>query len=530
MRSLWRKLPQSRWKRLFALVAVTFGGGIVLIAALAVAVFFLFQSPRFMAWFMSTSLGRPQTFPESPDSPSVPYTGPQPSAAGLASGDQLYRATNVWTVHLTFTSNQWAELGPKHVERLPDWLNGESGPKLSNPASSRNGLAGVVGLDYPWSVAQLEFGGVTFSNVGVRFKGNGTFLGATRSYKRPFKIDLHKNGHGQKLAGHPVINLGNLVADPSAVSDSMGYRFYREAGVPAPRTSYARVFLTVGGHLDHQLLGLYVMIENPDSAWVGETFASKETAVFKPVTYELFKDLGNEWKNYARIYDPKTKLTTEQERRVIEFAKFFTGASDAELAARLGDYLDLDEVARYLACEVLLANYDGILSTGQNFLLFLDGKTGKFGLGPWDLDQSWGKFTYVSTADKREHASIWHPWTARNYFLERLYAVEPFRQVYRERLQDLLERNFVPEQLNRRMDELAMVIRPALAEESGRKLRRFEEAVSAKFRDGPRDSDAWDEERRPVFQLKRFIAGRAESVRDQLAGKSEGERVKWNGH
>src|SRR6185295_11634492 len=101
--------------------------------------------------------------------------------------------------------------------------------------------------------------------------------------------------------------------------------------------------------------------------------------VFKPVTYDLFKHLGDEWTAYAAIYDLKTEATAEQRRRVIEFARLVTYASDAEFTRRGGDYLDLEKFARYLACEVLQAIYDGFLSDGQNFYLYLDSGANKFG-------------------------------------------------------------------------------------------------------------------------------------------------------
>jgi len=57
---------------------------------------------------------------------------------------------------------------------------------------------------------------------------------------------------------------------------------------------------------------------------------------------------------------------------------------------------------------VILANYDGILFDGQNFYLYLDPKSQKFGFIPWDLDSCWGAFE-LGITEERERASIWHP-------------------------------------------------------------------------------------------------------------------------
>src|SRR2546430_8936495 len=50
-----------------------------------------------------------------------------------------------------------------------------------------------------------------------------------------------------------------------------------------------------------------------------------------------------------------------------------------------------------------------ILTDGQNFYMYLDPRSNKFGFIPWDLDAAWGNFWIASRAEQ-ERASIWHPW------------------------------------------------------------------------------------------------------------------------
>jgi spore coat protein CotH len=274
------------------------------------------------------------------------------------------------------------------------------------------------------------------------------------------------------------------------------------------------------------LVGLYVMAENPDAAWAKEQFGADGVALFKPVTYELFKDLGTNWADYQAIYDPKTKVSAGQQERVMALARLVTHADGTAFAAGIGDLLDLDEAARFLACEVILSNYDGILAQGQNFLLYADPRTQRLGFIPWDLDHSWGEFPFIGTAEQREQASIAHPWEGENRFLERLFAVPAFQERYRRELAHLLDTLFVPARLRAKVDELAAAVRPAIAEQSAKRLGRFETAVSDRFTDGPRDGGNPMDPNRPVWQVKRYFDARAASVRDQLAGKSEGMLVR----
>jgi len=174
-----------------------------------------------------------------------------------------------------------------------------------------------------------------------------------------------------------------------------------------------------------------------------------------------------------------------------------------------------------LAGLVLLASYDGFLTNGQNFYLYLDPRSNKFGFIPWDLDHAWGGFPFVGTAPTRERASIWKPWAHQNRFLERVMAVEEFRRIYRRRLEELFETKFVPERLYQKIDEAGTVIRSAVAAESDFRLKRFDQALSTNWLEGPRDGEPIGP-KRPVRQLKRYITNRAKSVREQLDGKSEG--------
>ncbi|HYV28329.1 MAG TPA: CotH kinase family protein [Candidatus Eisenbacteria bacterium] len=455
MRKLFAWLPKSRGKRILTIIGLICGGGFLLLVVLGVTAFLLFRSPKFQAWLWPRimSLQAKAALPDLPPVPQgPPYHGFTPKASDARTAADLYRATNIWTVHLKFTHRQWDELGPRRVAPVSNWLGPEGPVTLRNPAASRPGVAGILGFDFPWSRAEVEFGGVRFTNAGARFKGNGTFLSALRAYKRPFKLDLNKHESQQQLAGRTALNLANLGADFSCLSDALAYELFRDAGVPAPRTAYARVFLTIDGNFKKRLLGLYALVENLDEEWAEEVFGIKGVALFKPSTYELLYDLGDDWKAYEPIYDPKTKLTQPQQRRVIELARLVGRAGDAEFGSRIGELIDLDEFARFLACEVLLAHYDGILMQGQNFFLYLEPRSNRFGIVPWDQDHSWGEFPFIATADQRERASIWHPWARSNRFLERLFAVEDFKNRYRAELERVLATLFVPERLNRRID------------------------------------------------------------------------------
>jgi hypothetical protein len=215
----------------------------------------------------------------------------------------------------------------------------------------------------------------------------------------------------------------------------------------------------------------------------------------------------------------------EQLARVPEFAQLVSHASDEDFARKLPEFLDLEEYAAFVAGHVLTSSYDGYLSNGQNFYMYLDPASNKFGFIPWDQDHGWGEFGYVSKAEKRETASIWKPSAYDNKFLKRVMKVGAFREVYRHKLEQGLAGPFSVERLDREIDALAAAIRPAIEAESDFRLKRFEIAISTNWVSGPRDGSmnaGTAEGPPPAHQLKKVHPSAHTIRRDQLDGKTEG--------
>jgi len=447
----------------------------------------------------------------------------EPHVAGRTNSlrpTDIFRFTNVWTIHLSFTPEQGQAMEPKQAGGPQ--FRGRRGSFLQGPEGGRNGIAAAFGVVFDYVRADLEFGTNKFKDAGVRYKGNGTFLSSRESLKRSLKLDLNQFVKGQKIAGLSQLNLHNSVRDPSGMNEAIAYRLFREGGVPAPRTAYAKVYVTVPGQHDRRYFGLYNLVEDVGSAFAEERWATKKGAILKPVTPNLFSNLGDDWKNYNQTYDPKSDLSEDQKRRVMEFSKFASTASESDFAAKLGDYIDIDNFARYMAITAWLTDLDGVLGPGQNFYLYLHPKTQKFLFIPWDQDQPFGQFPR-GTEEQRENLSIHKPWTGGNGFLERVFKVESFKTAYRARLNEFNKTILEPERLHRQVNDLAAVLRVPVQEESPERLGQFDKAAAGQKLTivmGPGFQGGTE-----VTPIKGFVTARSRSVADQLDGKSEGMTI-----
>jgi spore coat protein H len=381
-----------------------------------------------------------------------------PVQAGLTQ-DQLFRTTEVRTAHLAFTAEAWKEIQP--VQGQPTGRSRMTGGEwLQGLPGMRNGWAAVRGIEFNYAKATLEFADRTFKDVAVRMKGNGTFNpNSLNVLKVSLKIDLNKHVKGQKLAGVSTLNFHNNISDPGWVNEVLAHRLFRDAGVPAPRTSYVRVYLTVDGLHDRRYSGLYALVENVDTNFLEGRYGTREGVLLKPTTVTPFDDLGDTWSDYVQAYDPKTDLTPADEQRLIAFCKLVTSGSDADFAARVGDVVDIPAFARFMAVTGWLNNWDSILKNGQNYYVFVHPATHKMHFVPWDHDHSFGVFPQ-QPAGSHSTGRIDPPWPDPVRFLDRLYALPSFRDAYFARLRELSDTILTPERFRAQLQEVSTAIRP----------------------------------------------------------------------
>jgi spore coat protein CotH len=120
-----------------------------------------------------------------------------------------------------------------------------------------------------------------------------------------------------------------------------------------------------------------------------------------------------------------------------------------------------------MAVTVWLSSTDSILMVGQNYVVYLHPETKKFIFAPWDLDRAFGNFFFPNP----EELSLRKAWGEDNRFLNRVMTVPAVRDAYLARLEEFQKSLFEPSRLTERIDEVAALIRPIVAEEGTEKMR-----------------------------------------------------------
>ena len=141
--------------------------------------------------------------------------------------------------------------------------------KRENRASDRN----LFGTEFPWAQGDLTANGKALKKIGVRYAGDATYFASARGVKRPLKLDFTRF-EKRDLHGLAAVHLHSMPLDPAKAREAIAYAVFRDAGVPAPRTAFAEVTLTVPGRFDKEYLGLYTVVEDVDQRFLADRFGS----------------------------------------------------------------------------------------------------------------------------------------------------------------------------------------------------------------------------------------------------------------
>jgi spore coat protein CotH len=424
-------------------------------------------------------------------------------------GDRVFGVAKVVQFHLTMSEQQFAALAPAERARF--------GPGFAPPGKQPVGThRNTFGVDLPWSKGEFTFDGKTYKDVGVRYKGNYTFMASAKSLKKSMKFDLNRNVKGQTLDGLTMLNFNCGLSDPTRAREALSYACFRDAGVPAPRTSIAELTLTVSGKYDKELVGVYTVVEQVNKGFLQRHFKDGTGMLLKPEGLQGgLAYLGTTWKTYEARYKPKTSPTDEQKKRLIDFTKLIASGTDEEFAREIGSYLDIEAFLKFIAANALLSNLDSYLSYGHNYYLYLVPKTNQFVFIPWDLDLSLATWPAAGTPEQQVELSINHPHAGKNQLLDRLFAIKEHKERYLAILKDLTVTSFTKKKFLDNLEGIEKALKEPMAKEAKAVAARKEGRVGG-FGMG------FNGQFGHSMPPRKFIEKRTESVAAQLDGKTRG--------
>lgn len=386
---------------------------------------------------------------------------------------ELFGLSKVYDIHLQLTAREW--------ERMQAVTGGLTLFPPKKPVAKDGEepfewhKSPGFGIEFPWAHADLTIDGKLLKNVGLRYKGNGSYVSSDKFLKRNLKVELDHYDEDQRFKKLKTITLNSGAVDATRMREALAYAVFRAAKVPAPRTAFAKVTLTVAGKYDKEFVGLYTFVEHVDKSFLRFHFKDDKGLLMKPERMRGIDYLGDDWKKYTSRFRSKREATEQEAKRVIEFAKLVNKGSDEAFKKEISSYLDVDVFLRFIAVNTMLPNTDSFLTTGHNYYIYLNPKTDKLVFMPWDLDISFAGFPMMGSVDQQVNMNLLKPAQGKLKIVDRLLAIPEVNEQYRKVLKEIAEKAFDKKKLLADIDTMDRAIQEPLALETKAKAARKEQ-------------------------------------------------------
>lgn len=292
---------------------------------------------------------------------------------------------------------------------------------------------------YDYFAGDVTIGGELISRVGVRKKGH---LGSQSTIKPSLKLKLGEFVPAQRYLGAERLALNNSKSDPAYVRTCLSYRVFRDAGIPAPRCTYAH--LAVNG----QDLGIFVATEEIKDRFLRRHFADARGNLYEGTACDFRPEFFGGFEQETNERQDSSRDDLQAVHDVVQ------GTPDERFESELAALFDLGQLYRFWAVESLIWHRDGYSGNANNYFLYADpGDGGRFRFLPWGPDAAFRPDNRGNVPDSvLAFGAITH----------RLYAIPASRERFYQVLTEMLDEVWDAEALIAEVERVAQVIGPRL--------------------------------------------------------------------
>lgn len=270
---------------------------------------------------------------------------------------------------------------------------------------------------YTYFRGDVSIDGVKISSVGIRKKG---FLGSQDEVRPSLKVkfsEFEKNG---QIGGLDRLTLNNNKQDATLAYQFLGYRLYREAGLPAPRCGLAEVI--VNGNS----LGVYSNVESVKKPFLKNEFGDDSGNLYEG-TYpaDFYPDRVNR-------FEAKTNEKKNDRTKLQDIARLLEKPGD-DLAEQVATHVDMEQFHKFWALESLIGFWDGYCANQNNYFVYVNPTDSRIHFIPWGLDSAFSES--ILTPFNPGPASV----KARGLLAFQLYQDSTIRMRHVETVRSLLD-------------------------------------------------------------------------------------------
>ncbi len=400
-----------------------------------------------------------------------------------------------WQAMLDDMTATYGELGSSRQAGIPGGGQRDPGAPAGGPAGGPGGGPGGMGVpggqgaafggDFTtenpiWVAATIEFEGNTWTDVGVRFKGNSSLMNAwsSGSLQLPFKLDFDEFEDenpaidDQRFYGFKQLSLSNNSNDNTFMRDAVVSDIMAEAGIAGAETAFYELYVDYGeGPVS---FGLYTMIEVIDDTVIERVFGSDDGNIYEADGTAVSLAAGT----FDGISASFQKENNEDEADWSDIEALYTALhadtrqTDPDAwKGGLEAVFDVDTFLKWLAINTVIENWDTYGAMPHNFYLYNNPETGQLTWIPWDHNEALSEGKRSSMTFSMD--AIGDEWPLISYLL----ADEAYYTAYVNYVDETINTVFVADEMAAKYQEIATLIEPYAIEEIGADA--FAQAVQA---------------------------------------------------
>ncbi|MCW5716041.1 MAG: CotH kinase family protein [Bauldia sp.] len=229
---------------------------------------------------------------------------------------------------------------------------------------------------------------VAYEDVGVRFRGNTSFMMTPAGLKRPIRLKFDFIDENQNVEGYRTLNLHNGIGDPGFLHLPL-YSYIANQYIAAPKVNYVRLVV------DGENWGIYANQQHFNRDFVEDYFGYGGDGVRwqvpgSPGARGGMEYLGDDIEQYRSIYEIDNRDNDESWNALIAMFKVLNETPVEGLVEALDPILDIDGALRFLALEVVFNNSDGFYARASDYYIYLD-PAGRFHVAPHDMNETFSQ-------------------------------------------------------------------------------------------------------------------------------------------
>ncbi len=226
--------------------------------------------------------------------------------------------------------------------------------------------------------------GVTYPQVGVRYKGNSSY--SVNRVKNPFNIKLNHVISDQQIGPYTTLKLANGFSDPSFIRETLAYEIARKY-MPASRANYANVYV------NDTLIGVYTNVQSVDDYFGDYHLNTGELARVKGINdnmnlWTIWGYINSNPNSYANYYELDSGPSLDS---FISFLNILNNNT-----SQVESVFNVDRHLWNIAFDWLFVNLDAPVNFGHNYYVYEDSAQ-RFNTILWDLNMCFGGFQRLIT-------------------------------------------------------------------------------------------------------------------------------------